>query len=187
MSDETGPDEAGPDETGAYEPGRVPYAAELADRAAIAEIIALHCRGVDRADEETLKSCYWPDATTAYGEDDVPAHIFCAQLVPAIKAFRQTHHMVTNSICTFDRTQARVESYLVAFHYLASEDGEDSEMTYLGRYLDRFEKRGDVWKIKHREPVMSWSQNAATTHDSNHPALSALRRATRYPDDIVYK
>ncbi|MFK7842647.1 MAG: nuclear transport factor 2 family protein [Sphingorhabdus sp.] len=173
--------------TGAHEPGRIASAAELADRAAIAEIIALHCRGVDRADEETLKSCYWPDATTAYGSDAVPAHGFCAELIPAIRAFQQTHHMVTNSIYAFDGAQARVESYLIAYHYLAGLDGDDSEMTYLGRYLDRFEKREDIWKIKHREPVMSWSQNAATTHDAHHPALAALRQAERFPDDIVYK
>lgn len=172
--------------TAVHEPGRVPDPAELADRAAIAEIIALHCRGVDRADEATLKSCYWPDATTAYSTEAVPAHSFCADLVPAIKAFRQTHHMVTNILYAFDGPQARVETCLVAFHYLAGPDGQDSEMTYLGRYLDRFEKRGDVWKIKHREPVMSWSQNAATTHDADHPALSALRQAARFPDDIVY-
>ena len=97
-------------QTGAQEPGRVPGAAELADRAAIAEIIALHCRGVDRANEATLKSCYWPDATTAYGPDAVPAHGFCAELVPAIKVFRQTHHMVTNILYAFDGPQARVES-----------------------------------------------------------------------------
>ena len=95
--------------------------------------------------------------------------------------------MVTNILYAFDGPQARVESYLVAFHYLAGPDGEDSEMTYLGRYLDRFEKRGDIWKIRHREPVMSWSQNAATTHDADHPALSALRQAARFPDDVVYK
>ena len=175
------------DQTGSHEPGRVAGAAELADRAAIAEIIALHCRGVDRADEESLKSCYWPDATTAYGANPVPAHQFCTDLVPAIKAFRHTHHMVTNIMCAFEDAQARVESYLVAFHYLTGPDGDDREMTYLGRYLDRFEKRGDVWKIKHREPVMSWSQNAATSHDPAHPALSALRQAGRYPDDLVYK
>jgi hypothetical protein len=34
---------------------------------------------------------------------------------------------------------------------------------------------------------MSWSQNAATTHDADHPALSALRQAARFPDDVVYK
>ncbi len=169
------------------EAGRVPDRAELADRAAIAEILALHCRGVDRADEAALKSCYWPDATTAYGEAAVPAHPFCSQLASAITAYAQTHHMVTNSLFVFDGDRAQVETMLLAFHYRESADGDDSEMTYLGRYLDDFEKRGDVWKIMHREPVMSWSQNSRATHDADHPALSALRRAGRYPDDPLYQ
>lgn len=168
------------------EPGLVPTAKNLADRMAITEIIALHCRGVDRADEETLKNCYWPDATTAYGKETVPAHEFCGQLAQAIKAFDQTHHMVTNSIFAFDGDKAKVETTLIAFHYLKSEDGQDNEMTYLGRYLDNFEKRGEVWKLKHREPVMSWSQNAQASHDGQHPALSNLRIAARFPDDMIY-
>jgi len=168
------------------EPGTVPNSERMADRLAIAEIIALHCRGVDRADQESLKRCYWTDATTAYGSEAVPAHPFCEQLAVAITAFEQTHHMVTNSLFDFDGDSARVESTLLAFHYKAGDDEPDSEMTYLGRYLDRFERRGDVWKIKHREPVMSWSQNAQASHDADHPALSELRRAGRFPDDPVY-
>lgn len=171
----------------AIEAGRVPSIEELADRAAINEILALHCRGVDRADEAALKACYWTDATTAYGKTSVPAHPFCTQLVGAIKAYAQTHHMVTNSLFAFDGNNAKVETTLAAFHYMASADGGDSEMTYLGRYIDQFEKRDNVWKIKHREPVMSWSQNNAATHNAGHPALSALRQANRYPEDILYK
>jgi hypothetical protein len=168
------------------EPGQVPNLENMADRMAIAEIIAMHCRGVDRADEATLKSCYWPDATTAYGSDIVPAHEFCGQLAQAIQAYDQTHHMVTNSIFAFDQDSAKIESTLIAFHYLRVEDGQDTEMTYLGRYLDVFEKRGNIWKLMHREPVMSWSQNAPTSHDAEYPALSALSKAARFPDDPIY-
>ncbi len=172
------------------QPGTVPDASRLADQAAIAEILALHCRGVDRADEVALKACYWPDATTAYGADPAPAHAFCEQLVIGLQAFAQTHHVVSNVLFDFadDGDRAKVESTLVAFHYRTGVDDEgDSEMTYLGRYLDRFEKRGHVWKIAHREPVMSWSQNASATHDPANPALAQLRRAGRYPDDPVYE
>ena len=168
------------------EPGQVPTGKDMADRMAITEIIALHCRGVDRADEATLKSCYWPDATTAYGSDAVPAHEFCGQLAQAIQGYDQTHHMISNSIFAFDHEKAKVESTLIAFHYLKADDGQDTEMTYFGRYLDIFEKRRNIWKLKHREPVMSWSQNAPASHDAYHPALSALRQAARFPDDLVY-
>ena len=170
--------------------GTVRDPARLADEHAIGEIIHMHCRGVDRADEEALKQCYWPEATVSYGAEPAPAHPFCEGLVPAIKAFAQTHHLVSNILVTFpdggEPASATAESYLVAFHYLKDPQGQDSEMTYLGRYLDRFEKRGDQWKIIQRVPVMSWSQNAATSHDDQHPALAALTRAGRYPDDPVY-
>ena len=170
--------------------GTVRDQARLADEHAIGEIIHMHCRGVDRADEAALKLCYWPEATVSYGAEPAPAHPFCEGLVPAIKAFAQTHHVVSNILVTFpdrsDPSTASVESYLIAFHYLRDPQGEDSEMTYLGRYLDTFEKRGDQWKIMQRTPVMSWSQNVATTHDDQHPALAALTRAERFPDDPVY-
>ncbi|MEH6790610.1 nuclear transport factor 2 family protein [Parasphingorhabdus sp.] len=171
--------------------GRVPGHARLADEHAIREIIHMHCRGVDRADEAALKICYWPEASVLYGAEPAPAHPFCEDLVPALKGFAQTHHLVSNILVTFPDEDhpvtAKVESYLIAFHYLANPDGEDSEMTYLGRYFDQFEKRGDLWKIIQRTPVMSWSQNAATTHDDQHPALAALTKAGRFPEDIVYR
>jgi len=170
--------------------GTVRDQARLADEHAITEIIHMHCRGVDRADETALKLCYWPEATVSYGAEPAPAHPFCEDLVPAIKAFAQTHHLVSNILVDFPDSSnpalATVESYLIAFHYLKDSQGQDSEMTYLGRYLDRFEKRGNQWKIMQRTPVMSWSQNAATTHDDQHPALAALTRAGRYPFDPVY-
>tara|TARA_R110002094_G_scaffold119031_2_gene114253 strand:+ start:3656 stop:4201 length:546 start_codon:yes stop_codon:yes gene_type:complete len=171
--------------------GKVPGPARLADEHAIREIIHMHCRGVDRADEAALKSCYWPEASVSYGAEPAAAHAFCEDLVEAIQGFAQTHHVVSNIVVDFpdesEPAMATVESYLVAFHYLEDPQGQDSEMTYLGRYLDRFEKRDDQWKIMQRTPVMSWSQNAATTHDAEHPALAALTRAGRFPEDPVYK
>jgi len=171
--------------------GKIPSPSQLADEHAIRDIIHLHCRGVDRADEVALKACYWTEASVSYGAEPAPAHPFCEGLVEAIRGFAQTHHVVSNIIVNFasadDPARATVETYLVAFHYLEDPDGEDSEMTYLGRYLDKFEKRGDRWKIIQRTPVMSWSQNAAKSHDAEHPALAALKTAARYPDDPVYE
>ncbi len=168
--------------------GQVPSPNRLADRAAIEDIIHLHCRGVDRADTASLKHCYWPEATAAYGKEAVPAQPFCETLAQAIKGFSGTHHLVSNVMINFspDEQKADVETYLIAFHYSAMPDAGDQEMTYLGRYLDRFEKRDNQWKIMHRQPIMSWSQNAAASHDEKHPALSALTKAARYPDDPVY-
>ena len=47
------------------ETGTVPDLAMIGDRLAIQDVLAKHSRGVDRADEATLKGCYWPDSTVA--------------------------------------------------------------------------------------------------------------------------
>lgn len=169
--------------------GQLPSSERLADESAIREILALHCRGVDRADEAALKACYWPDATASYGPQPTPALEFSAYLVKAITAFAQTHHQIGNVLIAFEAgaapVRARVETYVTAYHYRAG--NPDSELIYIGRYLDHFEKRGEIWKIKHRQPVMGWSQNLAASHDATHPALADLARADRHPGDPVYR
>jgi ketosteroid isomerase-like protein len=170
--------------------GRISSAARLADESAIRQILALHCRGVDRADHAALTACYWPDATVLYGPQPAPAHQFCDGLVKAIAAYSQTHHQIGNVLVDFEQAEpprlARVETYLTAYHYREEAGAAASELIYLGRYLDRFEKRGDMWKISQRTPVMSWSQNLAASHDPAHPALAALTRAGRFPYDPIY-
>lgn len=174
------------------ETGRVPSDAEMADRCAIHDVLAMHCRGVDRADEAALKSAYWGDAQVAYGGFNGLAHRFCEMLPKSIVRFAHTQHSISNVLIRFsdDRLQAAVETYVTAYHYLAATASDaqdaDSEMTFLGRYLDRFERRDDVWKILHRRVLMDWNQNAAATAVLEGPPFDGLARGDRYPQDPVY-
>ncbi len=166
--------------------GHVPSLAEVADRLAIQEVLAHHSRGVDRACEATLKAAYWPDAEVAYGGFNGPAHQFCETLPGAIRRYARTQHCISNIAIDLRGNEARVETYVTAYHYLASESG-DTEMTYLGRYLDRMEKRGDVWKISFRQVVMDWNQNVAATAVFEGPPFDGLARGARAPDDPLYQ
>ena len=57
-------------------------------------------------------------------------------------------------------------------------------MTYIGRYLDEFEKRGDIWKFSFRKIVMTWHQDTAMTEDfDKNQALLPIARATHDEDD----
>jgi ketosteroid isomerase-like protein len=165
------------------ETGQVPDAAEVADRLAIMEVLAKHSRGVDRADAAVLQTAYWPDATVAYGGFNGNAHEFCEMLPGAIRAYARTQHTLSNTCIEFRGDRALVETYVTAYHYRAVEDGPDTEMTYLGRYLDTMEKRGNVWKILHRQVVMDWNQNAAATAVLEGPPFDGLARGERHPDD----
>ncbi len=168
------------------ETGRVPSVSEVADRLAIAEVLATHSRGVDRADEAILKSAYWPDAEVAYGGYNGPAMGFCEALPTSIRRWANTAHRVTNTLIDLRDNEARVESYVTAYHYLANDDAPDTEMTYIGRYLDHMTKRDDVWKIQHRTVVMDWNQNADATAILEGPPFDGLARGGREPQDPLY-
>ncbi len=171
--------------------GVIPDSGEIADRLAIQDVLAVHCRGVDRADEAALKSAYWPDAEVAYGGFEGLAHTFCEMLPGSIVRFAHTQHSISNVLIRFSdgaggRRQAAVETYITAYHYLAADAGADTEMTFLGRYLDRFERRDTTWKISHRRVLMDWNQNAGATAVWAGPPFDGLARGARYPSDPVY-
>ena len=174
--------------------GRVPDAREVADRLAIQEVLALHCRGVDRADEAALKAAYWPDAEVAYGGFEGSAHQFCELLPTSIGQFARTQHTISNVYIQFTdnpaaahRRLAAVETYVTAYHYTAANaDGNDTEMTYIGRYHDQFEHRDSLWKIRHRRVLHDWNQNAAASAIWSGPPFEGLVRGGRYPDDPLY-
>jgi len=168
------------------ETGKVPDLGELADRLAIQEVLVQHSRGVDRADAAILRSAYWPEAEVAYGGFNGNAHEFCEMLPNAIRKFARTQHSISNIAIDLRGDDARVETYVTAYHYSENASGPDQEMTYLGRYLDRMQKRGDVWKMIHRQVVMDWNQNAIVTAVWSGPPFEGLARGDRCPDDPSY-
>ena len=167
----------------AQETGRIPDLAEVADRLAIFEVLAQHSRGVDRADEAILKSAYWPDAEVAYGGFNGNAHEFCKMLPTAIRRFARTHHAISNINIAFNGDDARVETYITANHYTANPNSTDREMAFFGRYLDRMQRRGQLWKILHRRVVMDWNQNMDASAILTGPPFDGLARGERLPED----
>ena len=166
------------------EVGQVPNLEEMADRLAIIEIMHTYARGVDRADAEILKSACWDDAELDYGGYKGPAHAFCDALPDGLRKFVNTQHQISNTLIRIEGGIANVESYLTAHHRRP----DDTEMTYIGRYLDRMEKRHGVWKIKFRQIVMTWHQDTAMSEDfDNNQSLVPITRATHGPDDPSFE
>lgn len=166
--------------------GQIPSLDELANRMAIMDVLTKHSRGVDRADGELLKTAYWPDAEVAYGGFNGPAHTFCENLPQGIRQYAATQHRVTNVSIDFSGDDAVVESYVTAYHYRAVADGDDTEMTYLGRYVDYMQRRGECWKIMFRRVVMDWNQNLTASAILEGPPFAGLARGARAPDDPLY-
>jgi SnoaL-like domain len=122
---------------------------ELADREAIREVANRYTHGVDRLDGEWMKSAYWPDAIDDHGVFVGNAWEFVERCMASHGRWRSTMHTTLNHQIELDEdgTHARGELYNVS--YLFRRDPATFE-TWYGRYLDRYEKRGDEWRIIHR-------------------------------------
>ncbi|MFE0752134.1 nuclear transport factor 2 family protein [Gordonia sp. NPDC058843] len=144
---------------------------EVCARSEIHQVLMRYVRGVDRRDPDLLESAYFADAVDvrSYSPAETPPGALAARVIDGFgetPEFSQ-HHM-TNVIYDIDCAAgvADVESYVLVFHPVGPEtsqtlrpaDGQ-SHVRFAGaRYLDRFERRDDEWRIARRVCVVDWSR-----------------------------
>ena len=156
---------------------------ELADRLAIAETLALYCRGIDRCDADQLAAAFTPDAVIDYGDGARPVSDVIPGLIAGLGAMRLTQHNITNTVIRLSGETAKAETNCVALHILPNADG-DIELVVGGRYLDRLSRCAGRWLIAERLYVMDWNRSAPSTMTLEGPLLGGLqRRGARRPDD----
>ncbi len=156
---------------------------ELADRLAIAETLALYCRGIDRCDADQLAAVFTPDARIDYGDGAKPIAETIPGLMAGLGAMRLTQHNVSNTVMRITGTRAKAETNCVALHLIPTPDGE-VELVVGGRYLDRLEKREGRWQIAERLYVMDWNRTSPSTMQLEGGLFDGLqRRGARGSDD----
>ena len=134
---------------------------QLSDLECIRQAANRYCRGVDRLDAEEMKSAYWEDATDDHGAFVGNAHDFADFCMVAHRKYRSTGHCIFNhQIELDDATNARGEIYCVTWLFHEDQDQLD---TWYGRYLDRYEKRGDEWRISERVCVHEGTDSRTAT------------------------
>lgn len=160
---------------------------ELADREAIRECLYRYSRGVDRLDADMVRSAYWPDIVDNHTGFSGNAEGFIAWAFPIMGTMDQTQHFIANVLMSIRGDQADVESYFYGFHRINRPDGGKSDVIGAGRYLDRFEKRGDEWRIARREVVTDWFRQYPDSADWSQGMLGIMiEPGGRKPDDPSY-
>lgn len=157
-------------------------------RQQIADLTMAYCRGVDRADAELLATIFHSDATVISGAFNGNGQEFATSICEMVESlYEQTFHSIANQWVHVDGDGAIGETYVIAVS-TTRDTGEGSSDTLTGgRYIDRFERRGETWKIANRTFVLDWMRNEPSTRQMNEGMYAALDlHGCRGKQDPVY-
>ena len=127
---------------------------ELSDREAIRDCLYRYSRAADRRDEDLLRSVYWPDAVDQHLSFKGNVEELIAWAMPIMRTMEHQLHLIGNVMINLQGQRADVESYFSSAVVLPGKPKRD-RIGY-GRYLDKFEKRGDEWRIIERIVMSDW-------------------------------
>ena len=142
---------------------------EMIDEFQLRKLVHAYCRAVDRGDIAALRDLYHHDATDAHGGFSTGSiDQFFEQLVAARPYIRTMQHNITTVNFAIAGDAAEGEIYTIAFHTLAGKE-RDIDVVVGGRYLDKYEKREDAWKLIERTIVTDWARvTDPSTMDMSH-------------------
>ncbi len=164
----------------------------LADKQDMSDILALYCRGCDRADLTALRACFFPDAHTTQSGFDGKSHDFCDFIISTVEVLDICTHMISNILIDLRGDVAVSECRFLAHHCWSDPGGRELHRFVEGRYLDRFEKREGVWKIARRRGLNEFNRIFSAWEFGEdqlsaaelHPAILLGAKA---PDDWLYR
>jgi hypothetical protein len=167
----------------------------LLDNQRIVDCLYRYSRGVDRFDEELIRSAFHHDAHAGKRTIDEFVEYLRAQL-PVREACQ---HYMMNHIIEIEGDVAHVETYFMSVMKMmegasvaargpaAPESSDPNEVTLLGgRYLDRFERHNGEWKIAYRTAIGEWQSIGDGSRMAAYLALGGnLKRRDRSDPSYV--
>ncbi len=156
------------------------------DRSEIETILTTFARGLDRTDENLLRSVLHPDATLDFGPGIFQGigNDYVHWVLGVLNGVRSSHHMISNVSVELEGDTALTECYFHAHFRLDKPVGRE-DVFMGGRFLDRFERRpggpGGAWKIVHRKQILDWVRTEAVSdifYHQNPDALWSYRTKT---------
>ncbi len=151
----------------------------VVDKSEIDNVLATFARGIDRIDENLLRSALHPDATIDLGPGvfQGTGNDYVIWIIGVLNGLRSTHHLIGQVRAELSGDVALVESY---FHlHCRVEKPVGREDVFMGgRNLDRLERRpsgpAGVWKIIHRKQILDWVRTEAVSDIFYHQNPDAL-------------
>jgi hypothetical protein len=152
---------------------------DLLAREKIRDCIGRIARGEDRRDAALLSASFWPDAACDFGVFSGTFGDYLAWVVPGSPAIPVTQHVLGQSVIARRGNSALVETHVTAYHRI-NMGTEERDIMIGGRYLDRFEERGDEWRIVGRTMLYDWFQDVGVSADWSHGLMGMKFSADHY-------
>lgn len=127
------------------------------EMAAIRQVMARYCRGIDRLDRELVSGAFWADAYDDHGPFQGTGPEFVDWIMPAMEQMHAvSSHILGQSYFEFAGERAAVETPFTA-HRIGHGERAGIRSTLGGRYVDIFERRDGEWRILRRIVMYDWS------------------------------
>jgi hypothetical protein len=139
---------------------------DLIAKEEIRQAMARYSRGIDRRDEELVRSAYHEDSFDNHGFGfQASGWDLAAAVRPDGNGFplewKQTTHFLGQHLIEVDGDEATSEVYFLAFTRLEDDDGLEWDQVASGRYVDRWERRDGEFKIAERTVIYDRSRTDA--------------------------
>ena len=129
-----------------------PALQELAEKAAIRELMTRYARSNDRRDFDSMTSTFTADAYASYGDWERQGVENIVGRLAYNRPHRATHFLGDQDI-RIDGDSAEVETYAIA--YSRVEGTESMRMSGL-RYQDKMVRQDGQWLVRHRVLLTDW-------------------------------
>ncbi len=143
---------------------------QLADRLAIRDLVDGYARAVDQPDGQAAAALFTPDGVLRIFERGTPAPVReregreqIASAMEGLRRYDTTLHVVANHYADIDGDTATGETYCLAHHVRDVEGQGDMDFVMAIRYLDRFRRTDEGWRIERRELQVEFTEDRPVT------------------------
>jgi len=144
---------------------------EAADRLMIRELVDAYARCADRRDAKGQMALFTQDTrflvfydpTSGQPSQDLRGRGSLAPVFDDLNQYAATMHFNGQSTVALDGDRATGESYCLAHHLSAAEDGTRTLMVASIRYLDQFVKQDGRWLFAERRLMVNWIDTRPST------------------------
>jgi SnoaL-like domain len=163
---------------------------ELAAEREIRRAMLNYIRANDRLQLDELAAAYHVDAYDDHGTYKGGVQGLVAWISQRHMTIEQSMHLTGDSLIELDGNRAFVETYCLLFQHertgcvnLATRQPSFRRFVFGLRYVDRFERRENEWKIAHRVVVWEWAQEEVGSLTMDPTWVTAQRSR----NDAVYQ